>query len=807
MLSELRRILRSLLKSPGYSLIALLTLALGIGVNSSMFSVVDALLFRGAPYPGADRLVQLMAAGANGESRPFSFLELGEIRERKPEFESLTTLNRTAFALAEPGRPSERIAGAMVSSDFFATFQVVPRLGRVFAPEEYEPGKNQVVLLSHGFWQERYGGAADVVGRTLRLDGQVVTVIGVMPPSFDYPALWGRAAFWRPLNFTREQMEWRDYRVFDLVGRLPTAARSARLRDELATVLAEQARRFPESYSHIRYRVLPLHQALMDSLSRQVSLMLLGLSGVVLLIACANLANLQLARAVAGIRQLAIRAALGASRARLMREQVLQSVVLSLAGGALGLALAFTLNRIVDRSLSIGGGSDGLGVRLDGQILLLTFGVALLTGVLFGAVPAWFASRTDVSTTLKQQGRGSSAGRGHHLVRQALIVAEVALALTLLAGAGILHRGFAKMLERQTGWETDRIITAALPIPETRKEYETESQRGVLFEKLERQLASLPGVEHAALATSLPIFSYNGDRQLVTESQAQGDRNLPAAFHVMVSSDYFATVGIHLLEGRLFPRGMKESDPRVIVINQALARRLWPAGGAVGRRIGSMDSGTPYWAEVIGVVADVHGAANTRDPATPFQIYKPLVHEPWSNVQLVLRGPAPASLAESLSRAVAAVDPDLAATGVGTVWQIVGWQHHNLVLAGRLLTAFALLGLLLAAVGLYGVISNAVAQRTGEFGIRIALGARPPEVLWLVLRQGLGMSLIGVLVGLFGAFYLGRVLVSFMPRLASLDPVVFASVAGVLLAVAVVACWVPARRATRVDPLTALRTE
>ena len=805
MLSPLKIALRRLATSPSYTLVALGTLALGIGVNSSMFSVIDALLFRSGPFPQPEQIVQVLGVTRQGEMRQFSADELREIREQATSFAALATIGYLNFALSEPGRPAERFSGISVSPEVFATFGIQPQLGRAFAAEEYQPGRNQVVLLSHAFWQQRYGGAPDTLGRTLRIDGESVTIIGVMPPRFDYRPLWGYAALWRPLNFTREQLAWRDCRVFTLIGRLRPGVAPVRAAAELAPVAATQEKAHPESYSGLHYRAVVLREALMDKLGRQISWMLLGLAGFVLLIACANLANLQLARATAGMRELAVRAALGASRRRLVAQQLLESVLLALGGGALGLLFAFVLNRIVEQQFLVGGGGE-LHVGFNGPILALTLVVALLTGVLFGLAPAWFAARTDVNAVLKQQSRGASAGRGHHRIRQALIVAEVALALVLLGGAAILQRGFARLLERAAGWDTGRVLTATLPLPETR--FDTDPKRIELFRRLETRLAALPGVEHAAIASSLPVFSYNGDRQVLVEGQTPGDSaRLPAAFHVMVSPDYFAAMGIPLIEGRLFASDIKAPDPRVIVINEALARRLWPGQSAVGRRLASMDSGQAFWAEVIGVVRDVDTAASTRDPSTPFQVYKPLVHEPWGYVYVVLRSAAPAALAESARRAVAETDPDLAAAQVGTVSQVVDQQQHNLVLAAKTLGWFAVLGLILAAVGLFGVIANIVAQRTGEFGIRLALGAQPRTVLALVLWQGLRLTLVGIVVGLLGAGALARLLNSLMPRIAGADPVALATVALLLFATATLACWLPARRATKVDPIVALRSE
>jgi predicted permease len=590
--------------------------------------------------------------------------------------------------------------------------------------------------------------------------------------------------------------------VFTLIGRLAPGASLLQAGAELAPLAAAQEHEHPESYAGLRYRAVLLDEALIDHLGRRISWMLLGLSGFVLLIACANLANLQLARASTRTRELAIRAALGASRSRLVAQQLMESLAVSVAGGALGLTLASGVTRFLERAGVFG----GLDLSLDGPILGLTLALSLCTGVVFGLVPAWLASRPDVNTVLKQQTRGTGGGRGHLRLRQALIVAEVSLAFVLLGGAVFLQRGFARLLRHDGGWDASRLLIAALPVPESR--IRTDAERIRLFDRLEHRLAGLPGVEHAALATSLPVAGYNGDRQVLTEGQSPADAaRLPAAFHVMVSSDYFAVMGIPLLEGRLFPAGLKASDPRVVVINEALARRLWPGRSALGQRLGSMDSGEAFWAEVIGVVRDVDAAGSVTAASTPFQVYKPLVHEPWSYLYAVVRSAAPASLAEELRRAIADVDADLVPDQVGVVRQLVEARQHNLLLAARTLAGFALLGLVLAAVGLYGVISNLVAQRTGEFGVRLALGARPCDVLAQVLGQGLRLTAAGLLIGLGGVWALDRFLGSLLPRLAGVDPLALAGVATGLFGVALLASFIPARRATKVDPIEALRSE
>jgi putative ABC transport system permease protein len=796
---------RALRGTPGYAAIALLTLALGIGVNTAIFTLIDTVLFRSGPFPHAERLVQITATTRQGELREFAEVEQREIRSQASLFESLTSVGRVPYAVAEPGRPAERLNAVLASAEMFDTFGVPPLIGRPFSAEETQPGKNQVVLLSHGLWQQRYGGRPDVLGRTLRLDGEIVTIIGVMPASFDYPMLWGRAALWRPLNFTHDQLFSRDYRAFQLIGRLAPGATAARIAAGLAPLAAVQQQEHPQYYPGLRYRVRPLQEALMDDTDRRMYWLLLGLAGFVLLIACANLANLQLARATARIRDLAIRAALGASRRRLIAHQLFECVVLAVAGGALGLLVALGLNRFLEQHLLVGRAPD-LHLALDGTVLSLTIVLSLVTGVVFGIVPAWLASRVDLSTALKQQARGSTTGRGHHRIRNGLIVAQVALALVLLSGAGMMQRGFARFLQRRTGWDTAHVLTAALPLSESR--FDTEPKRFALFRKLERRLAALPGVEHAAICSSLPLENYTGERPIFVEGRATGpSAQDPRAAHVMVTSDYFATLGIPFVEGRNFSPDLKAGDPLVFIVNEALARRLWPGRSALGRRIRSDDSGYITWGEVIGVVRDVETAANFSEPATRLQIYKPIVHEPWGWANLVVRGPAPAALAESLRRAVAEVDPDLAVEDVGTVRQFIEQQQRNLLLVGQTLGGFALLGLVLAAVGLYSVISHTVTQRSGEFGIRLALGAQPAGVLALVLRHGIRLAVLGVVLGLAGAYGLGRFLDALLPRLGGADPIALLGVSAILFTVALIACWLPARRATKVDPMVTLRSE
>jgi len=800
----LRYAFRSLARTPGYTAIALATLALGIGVNTSMFSVVDALLFRSAPYPEPERIVMLEAATRTGQTRVFSEHEIREIQPHTNGFQTLTTMGYSVWALAEPGRPAERVRGMTFSSDMMETFRIAPALGRPFAAEEFENGKNQVVLLTDTFWLTRFGGDPSVIGRTLRLDGESVTIIGVMPPRFDYKMLWGNIALIRPLNFTKDQLLYRGYRTFSLVGRLKPGVTAETAALPLASVAAEQEKTFPQEYPGLRYRAVPMHETVMDNVGRNIAWMLLGLSGFVLLICCANLANLQLARATASAREFAIRAALGATRSRLIAQQLTECVMLSVVGAVLGVIIALWINSALERSISIDG-TRGLALTLDTSVLLGTLVIALLTGILFGVVPALFAARNDVNSTLKAQARGSTTGRGHHLTRHALIIGEVALALVLLGGAAIMNRGFDRLLKRNPGWETNELLMGFMPLPEDR--FDNGDKRVAFYRRLEDKLATLPGVESVALTNGLPLFSYASASPVFRDDAGATSGDNPVASGALITPNYFATLGIPILQGRTFPADVKPDSPQQVLINEALARRFWPGESPIGKRLGVIENNVTVWREVIGVVGHVEMVANITDPASNLQFYRPLVQEPWAFVNLALRSSHPATLADSVRRAVSELDADIAVDQIGTVQQYIQRTQHNMMVIGKLLAGFAILGLVLAAIGIYGVISNLVAQRTSEFGIRLALGATPRDILHDVISRGLRLAAIGLAIGFVGAWGLGRFFASFMPRLAASDPLGIAGTAVLLFFVALFASWVPARRATKVDPMIALRAE
>lgn len=799
MFSSLRIAVRSLSKAPAFVVITLTTLALAIGVNTSMVSLLNTLVYRAAPFSHPEQLVQIWNTSAQNPVGGFSVQQLKDLRAHTSLFESVTTYANWVNSLAVPGQTAEQLTAVNASPDFFSTFKVQPILGRAFTEDEEQAGKNNVAILSYDLWQKRFGGRRDVLGETIRLSAEPVTIIGVMPRDFQYLLLWGSVDLWRPLSLPRHLIESHESRLFQATGRLKPGVTPQQAEAQLEPLAARFAKDDPKLNAGHRFRVQPLHESVLDSTSRGFSWMLVGLSGFVLLIACANLANLQLARATGNAREFAIRSALGASRSRLIIHQLSESLLLSVAGGGLGLLVALWITDILEQQILIGN-QPGLSLDLDPRVLGITLAVSLLTGVVFGVVPALLASRTDVNSTLKQQARGSSDSRSHHRIRHALIVAEIALALVLLAGASVMVRGFDRFLRMDNGWDSEHVLTATLHPPEETR-YSTPEKRRELHTRLEARFSAISGVEHSALGTAVPIVFFSSVRPIAVKGQtSEVPSELPIAGYDMVTKDYFNTLQIPVLEGSVFTDDIKGDGPSVIVVNEALARHFWPGESAIGKQLNGDQ-------QIIGVVRDVRFAGNPGKLVTPYHVYRPLVQEPWGYVQVALRSPTPHAMKRDLLRAISDVDPDISVERMGTVREVIDEMQHNFYLVRKTLEAFALLGLGLAAIGLYGVISNVVVQRTGEFGIRLALGALPQDVLSLVLRKGLQLAIIGTALGLLGSYGIVRLLSSLMPRVQGGDPVALAAVAVVLLVVAVLATWIPARRATQLDPLSALRNE
>lgn len=794
--------LRSLAKSRGFTAVALLTLALGIGLNTSMFSVLNTLLLHTPPYPEPERLVRVFRTGPTFQFGPHAPANFLDYRAQAKSFQYLDVYSRGSANFSAAGQPAEQLPCLYVTGTFFAQFGMAPALGRFISPEDDREGHGNVAVLSDATWRQRFGADPDIIGRTVRLDSEPITIIGVMPAGFDDPLVWGKLAVWRPLAFGKEARENRGGNWLSMIGRLQPGVTAEAAQAELGTLCANLAAAYPGTNARTGMTVMSFVRSMQDNTTRAMSLFAMGLAGCVLLIACANLANLLFARNVARHREHAIRTALGASRVQLVRQSLTESLVLAVLGGALGLLVAQWGNAFLGSQL-LAINPDGPEIPIDWRVAGFAAAASLLSGTGFGLLPALFASRTDVNDALKQGARGSTGA--HHRVRHGLIVAEVALALVLLSGAGFFLRGLDRFLHRDHGWNTVNLLTADLTLPEAR--YKDDDQLRAFYDRLEARLQTIPGVENVALARSLPYFGFQWGQRFIVEGAAP----LPAGSEPGrdvngVSPGYFASMGIMLKEGRDFTRDDLQG-PMKTVISESMARQYWPGQSAVGKRI-AHPLEPNNWQEIIGVVGNITFTSTLENAGTRPQTYRLLAREPDQGLSLVLRcAVSPESLVEPLRRAVAELDAEVPVNNLKPATRVVEQSLANYQLTGRLLGAFAVLGLLLALVGLYGVISGFVAQRTGEIGIRMALGAQVNDVLRLVLRQGLRLTLLGTALGLAGSWWIARFLQSALPAMPASEPVTAAAVAFLLLGAALFACWLPAKRATKVNPIDALRAE
>jgi len=811
MLSDARYALRQLAKRPGFTAVAVLTLALGIGVNTTMFSVLNALVLRASSALDPGRLVLIFRTSAQAQDWPQSPANFYDYEGRNTAFEQIAAFYQTNFNLAEPGQPAERLAGMGVSGSLFTLFGVPPELGRVFGPEYDRAGLGQVAVLSDGFWRSHYGADPGVIGRLVRMDGQQVTIIGVMPPKFDNPLYWGRVDLWRPLGFENAVRQTRDNAWMQAIGRLKPGVTLSQAQSEASAIASRLAREYPRTNAGSGLRLAFWDDARTSDLTRRIAWLCMGLAAFVLLIACANLANLQLARMAERVREHAVRIALGASRAQLIRQLVVESLVLSAVGGAVGVLIASWGVRLIGAGVVITG-VRGFAMPVDARVLAFTLVASVLTGLAVGTIPAWMASRTDVHATLKQGARGSTGDRSRHVFRQALIVAELALALTLLTGAGYFVRGMQRAARADPGWRPEGLVTASMTLP-FNANYATDAQCRAFFDKLGAKLDGLPGAQQSTIGAYLPITGFWRTAGMAIDGRAPPARGKePLAYLNFVSPGYFSTLGMRIVRGRAFTDADRAGSQNVAIINEAMARGLFPGEDPIGKRIAGADTASPDWMVIVGVVSDSHATLElVRRPDTLFVTYLPLAQTPTSYVHwinLAIRSSAPgATVAAALRAAVQQIDPDQPVYGIATAAESMEEITSGLSLTSQMLGAFAFVGLVLSAVGIYGVIANLVAQRTAEIGIRMALGAPSADIVWLVLGQGVRLAAAGTAIGLAFAWALVRLLDAVLPSIPGGDPAAVACVAAMLAAVALLASWLPARRATEVDPIIALRSE
>lgn len=801
---DFRYATRQFVKHPGFTTVAVLTLALGIGANTAIFSVVNSVLLRSLPYEESDRLVAVTGTGNVRGT-------FAAIRDRAHSLGQVVAYGAGRdFSLMGWGTPA-RIEGVHVTSGFFSLLGAEAALGRTFLPKADQPGRGRVVVLSYGLWRQRFGADPQVVGREIRLEGRRTTgrftIVGIMPPDFRFPSRDTR--LWIPLTLDpgNSGMYW-GAGGLSTIARLRSGVTVQQARAQVSALGPKLQEVFPwdmpEDWA-LGANVVPLQERIVGNV-RSTLLILLGSVGLVLLIACVNLANLLLVRASSRGREFAIRTALGAGRKRLIRQLLTESVLLGMIGGAVGLVLAYVgteflishLPASMPRTAEIG---------IDARVLGFTMGLALLTGLVFGLLPALRASDFDEQGTLKGGGRSSNTGAEHHRLSGALVVAEIALAVVLVAGAGLLIESFWERLQVDPGFRTEQIISAVIAPPEFR--YDDDPARRVLYGELVQRIEALPNTRNAAVTSHLPFGESTYGSAFLIKGRPHPGRSggeWPyAQADPVISDDYLRLMAVPLLKGRRFTGAERASGPGVVLVNESLAREYWPNQNPIGKQI-ALVAEPENWLTVIGVVGNVKRDTLTGD--YPLAIYRPLAQGQTGIMSLVVRTTAdPEAFSATLHRIVASIDEDMPVADIQTMEQLISTSVAEFRFSVFLLSAFAFLALLLGTVGVYGVTAHAVSQRTREIGVRMVLGARRPDLVRLVVGRSMMLALIGVVVGLLAAYGFTRLLSSQLYGVTATDPVTFAAVAAVLMAAALLASYIPARRATRVDPMMALRYE
>ena len=808
---DLRYAVRTLRARPAFTAAAVLLLAIGIGANTALFSLVNSVLLKSLPVADSDRLVMVYETHQKAAARipvaPANFLTW---RAQQSAFEGIAAFAQQNFTLSGAGTP-ESIAGARASADLFRVLRANPELGRAFTAAEDQPGQERVVVLGHRLWQRRFDSAAGVIGQTVRLDGNPHTVVGVMPEGVQFP---GRETeLWVPAALDRETgMDGMGGRILSTLARLRPGVSLDAARAEMDVIARRMAREDPAFNAGMGATIVPLKEVVIGGF-RPVLMLLWAAVGFVLLIACANVANLLLARAVARNHEIAVRLALGATRLRLIRQLLTESVLLAVLGGGVGLLLGvWGVDALV--ALSPDSIPRAHEIAIDGRVLGFTAALSLLTGIAFGLAPALPSSRLSLTASFKDSGRGASVGLGRHRLRSLLVVSETALSLVLLIGAGLMVKSFWHLQTADPGFDPEQVLTLRLELPGAR--YPEESQVTAFREELTARIARLPGVAAVGATNALPISGSGGVKPVHFEGRplpAAGEA--PVVQYRLISPDYFRAMRIPIVSGRDFDRRDGGPAPGVVIINQAMARRFWPDEDPLGKRV-SLGGWDDLTGEVIGVVGDVrHWGKDVQaepemywDQAQSWLARGPTLRRHRRALTLVVRASGdPDALVRSIRSEVAGVDAELPVSDIKTMEERLGASLAAARFKTLLIGIFAAVALFLAGIGLYGVMSYAVAQRTQELGIRMALGARAPDVARLVVGQGLRLVLGGVAVGLAVALAVTRVLSRLLFEVTPTDPTTFAVLTLLVVGVALLACYLPARRATRVDPMVALRYE
>ena len=807
--NDARYAVRTLLRAPGFSAVAIVTLALGIGANTAIFSVVNGVLLRRLPYLHAERIVQLWSATPDEPRGGYSAADFLDVQRRNQTLAAIAGYREDALTISMPGGEPVRVLATVVTADYFDIFGTPADLGRTFSGAADGTAHEPLIVLSRETWLHQLSGDPHAAGRRIRVNGVPHMVVGIMPASFDYPAgtkAWVLSPLAVPtpqIDIAGDLLETRDVHYFKAVGLLAPGVTTDAAQVDLTAVAAGLAREYPQSNSRRTIRLLPLHDEVVGDV-RDALLLLLGAVGVVLLIACANVASLLLARASGRRREIAVRAALGASRGHLVRQLVVESLVLGVAGGVAGLITGTWAVALLVRVLPAGiprVEQIGIDTRVAAVAVLLSLASALL----FGLAPAWQASRADASAVLHEAGeRGSTAGRGRARTRAVLVVGEIALTLVLLVAAGLLVNSFVRLQRVEPGFRIAGVTLVSLPLPQA--QYPDGKRQAAFYQRVLDAVRQHGGVQSAALLFPTPLEGDNARGSFTIEGRPPASRgDSPFGAIASVSPGYFHTMGIPLVKGRDFTAQDREPAPAVVIVNQSLARKYWADDEPVGRHIRFGDTNED-WVTVVGIAADAKNVGLGKDPV-------PMLYMPYQFFTLpfmsaaVLSDGGTAIAASAVRDAVRAIDPEMPLDKVEPLSDLIAGEVAEPRFRAMVIAAFALMAMLLAAIGVYGLISYSVAQRTREIGIRVALGAQPGQVMGPVLTEGLTLALAGIGIGLVAAAAATRLFAGFLFDVRALDPVTFGAVAVLLLAVALLASYIPSRRALRIDPIDALRGE
>ncbi len=802
-LKDVRYGIRLLLRSPGFAAVALLAITLGIGVNTTIFSAIDATLFHPFSFANEQRLVMVWERNPEAGYQRSSVApgNFSDWREQNQTLEELVAIAQHSFDLTEGDQP-ERFFGYETSAGFFDALGVKALYGRTFTPEDGQPGNDLVVVLKHTLWQRRFGADPNIVGQTIPLNRKSFTVIGVMPEGFNFPFNGGE--LWAPMVFYPQAVSNRGSHFLQAMGLLKTGVTLGQARDDLAAIAARTAEQFPQTNSGITVNVLSITQDATRG-SRMYAPVMLGAVGFVLLIACANVANLMLVRGAGRQKEIAIRLAMGASRWRLIRQLLTESLMLSFAGGASGIMLSVwgirgLAHGIPEEFSKFIPGWHNL--VINRTAFLFTLVVSVLSGLLFGLVPAIQSTKTNFNEALKEGGKGSSGKASHNHARSVMVISEVALSLVLLIGSGLMIRSFVLMMGSDFGVDPANVLTVEVSLPNER--YETREQRLGFYDQILRRIEALPGVTNVGGTGTLPMSGSHTGSTLERAGQTVfPESRRPNVNRTPVTAGYFEAIGTRLIKGRNFTDRDREGAPPVALVDRAFVRDFFPDREPIGEQFKEM-GGAPR--EIIGVVTDVIN--EDFDERRDSRFYVPYAQEPWRGMYLIIRASLdPGSLTSAVRGEVSSLDNTLPVFNVKGLQQLIKERMSPKRLATLLMAAFAVIALLLAAIGIYAVMSYAVSQRTHEIGIRMALGARPRDIVNLIMRQGVSLTLVGIGAGLAGAFAMTRAMSGLLYGVSTMDPLTYVGISLLLSAVALLACYVPTRRATKVDPMVALRNE